>query len=64
MVKMLEQVVLSGTGTNAIIPGYSVAGKRARHDAYPARTTPGRGLQRQFRRIRPANNPVLSMIVW
>ena len=27
MIKMLEQVVLSGTGTNAIIPGYSVAGK-------------------------------------
>src|ERR1019366_3127300 len=27
MVKMLEQVVLAGTGTNAIIPGYLVAGK-------------------------------------
>ena len=27
MVKMLEQVVLDGTGTEAIIPGYTVAGK-------------------------------------
>jgi len=64
MVKMLEQVVLSGTGTNAIIPATAWPEKRAPPRCrIPARTNSWSGLQRQFRRIRPANNPVLSMIV-
>jgi len=65
MNKMLEQVVLAGTGTNAIIPGYSVAGKTG------TATIPYPGKDRlligqynaSFVGYAPANAPVLSMIV-
>lgn len=62
---MLQQVVLAGTGTNAIIPGYRVAGKTG------TATMPYPGKDRllvgqynaSFVGFAPANNPVLSMIV-
>lgn len=65
MIKMLEQVVLSGTGTNAIIPGYSVAGKTG------TATMPYPGMDKllvgdynaSFVGFAPANDPILSMIV-
>ncbi len=65
MNKMLQQVVLAGTGTNAIIPGYSVAGKTG------TATIPKPGADRlllgeynaSFVGFAPANNPTLSMIV-
>jgi len=65
MVKMLEQVVLSGTGTNAIIPGYSVARQKpAPHYAYPGRTNSWSGITTPASwDSPPRNNPVLSMIV-
>jgi cell division protein FtsI (penicillin-binding protein 3) len=65
MSTMLQQVVLSGTGTNAIIPGYSVAGKTGTA-SMPA---PGRDsllvgdYNASFVGYAPANAPVLSMIV-
>ena len=65
MNKMLQQVVLDGTGTSAIIPGYSVAGKTG------TATMPDPGhdslltgdYNASFVGFAPANNPVLSMIV-
>jgi cell division protein FtsI (penicillin-binding protein 3) len=65
MVKMLEQVVLSGTGTNAIIPGYSVAGKTGTATmVYPGKDKLLVGdYNASFVGFAPANNPVLSMIV-
>jgi cell division protein FtsI (penicillin-binding protein 3) len=65
MVKMLEQVVLDGTGTNAIIPGYSVAGKTGTATMpYPGRDSLLTGnYNATFVGFAPANNPVLSMIV-
>ena len=65
MTKMLVNVVLDGTGTNAIIPGYSVAGKTG------TATMPAPGQDRllagdynaSFVGFAPANAPVLSMIV-
>jgi cell division protein FtsI (penicillin-binding protein 3) len=65
MVKMLEQVVLSGTGTNAIIPGYSVAGKTGTATMpYPGKDKLLVGdYNASFVGFAPANNPVLSMIV-
>jgi cell division protein FtsI (penicillin-binding protein 3) len=65
MVKMLEQVVLSGTGTNAIIPGYSVAGKTGTASMpYPGKDKLLVGdYNASFVGFAPANNPVLSMIV-
>jgi cell division protein FtsI (penicillin-binding protein 3) len=65
MVKMLEQVVLAGTGTNAIIPGYSVAGKTGTASMY----SPNKDkilvgdYNASFVGFAPANDPVLSMIV-
>jgi cell division protein FtsI (penicillin-binding protein 3) len=65
MVKMLEQVVLAGTGTNAIIPGYSVAGKTGTATMpYPGKDKLLVGdYNASFVGFAPANNPVLSMIV-
>lgn len=65
MVNMLEQVVLDGTGTDAIIPGYTVAGKTG------TATMPDPGhdsllsgdYEASFVGFAPAENPVLSMIV-
>ena len=65
MVKMLEQVVLSGTGTNAIIPGYSVAGKTgtaSMYDPHKDKLLVG-DYNASFVGFAPANDPVLSMIV-
>jgi len=62
---MLEQVVLDGTGTNALIPGYQVAGKTGTSQI----PTPGRAsyitgaYNASFVGFAPANHPVLSMIV-
>jgi cell division protein FtsI (penicillin-binding protein 3) len=65
MIKMLEQVVLSGTGTNAIIPGYSVAGKTGTATMpYPGKDKLLVGdYNASFVGFAPANDPVLSMIV-
>ncbi len=65
MVSMLEQVVLAGTGTSAIIPGYSVAGKTGTASMF----IPGKAqllsgaYNATFVGFAPANAPVLSMIV-
>jgi cell division protein FtsI (penicillin-binding protein 3) len=62
---MLQQVVLDGTGTNAIIPGYSVAGKTGT----ASMPEPGHDhlisgdYNASFVGFAPANAPVLSMIV-
>ncbi|HUY16139.1 MAG TPA: penicillin-binding protein 2 [Acidimicrobiales bacterium] len=64
MVKMLEQVVLAGTGTNAVIPGYSVAGKTGTATIpYPGKDKLTGNYDATFVGFAPANNPVLSMIV-
>jgi len=65
MNKMLQQVVLAGTGTSAIIPGYSVAGKTGTATMpYPGRAALLNGdYNATFVGFAPANNPVLSMIV-
>jgi cell division protein FtsI (penicillin-binding protein 3) len=65
MNSMLQQVVLSGTGTNAIIPGYSVAGKTGTASIpYPGRDSLLTGAYNaSFVGFAPANAPVLSMIV-
>ncbi len=65
MIKMLEQVVLAGTGTNAIIPGYSVAGKTGTATMpYPGKDKLLVGsYNASFVGFAPANAPVLSMIV-
>ena len=65
MNKMLEQVVLSGTGTSAIIPGYSVAGKTGTATIpYPGKDQLLIGqYNATFVGYAPANAPVLSMIV-
>lgn len=65
MRRMLEQVVLSGTGVHAVIPGYLVAGKTGTSNI----PTPGKdqllsgGFDATFVGFAPANNPVFSMIV-
>lgn len=64
MVKMLQQVVLAGTGTNAIIPGYSVAGKTGTATIpFPGRNQLTSNYNATFVGFAPANDPVLSMIV-
>jgi cell division protein FtsI (penicillin-binding protein 3) len=64
MVKMLEQVVLVGTGTNAIIPGYSVAGKTGTATIpLPGQDKLTNNYNASFVGFAPANDPVLSMIV-
>ncbi len=65
MVRMLEQVVLAGTGTEAIIPGYSVAGKTGTATIpYPGKDQLLNGeYNASFVGFAPANAPVLSMIV-
>jgi cell division protein FtsI (penicillin-binding protein 3) len=62
---MLQKVVLDGTGTNAIIPGYSVAGKTGTASMpYPGRDKLLAGdYNASFVGFAPANDPVLSMIV-
>ena len=65
MNRMLEQVVLAGTGTSAIIPGYSVAGKTGTASIpYPGKDLLLTGqYNATFVGYAPANAPVLSMIV-
>ena len=65
MNNMLQQVVLAGTGTNAIIPGYRVAGKTGTATMpYPGKDKLLIGqYNASFVGFAPANNPVLSMIV-
>lgn len=65
MNRMLQKVVLSGTGTNAIIPGYSVAGKTGTATVpYPGKDKLLTGeYNASFVGFAPANAPVLSMIV-
>lgn len=62
---MLEQVVKSGTGVHAVIPGYLVAGKTGTaniHDTGRAGFIPG-AFVAEFVGFAPANHPVLSAIV-
>ena len=64
MIGMLEQVVLDGTGTEAIIPGYEVAGKTGTATLpYPGRDELTDYYDASFVGFAPANNPTLSMIV-
>lgn len=64
MVGMFEQVVLDGTGTEAIIPGYEVAGKTGTATLpYPGRDDLTDYYDASFVGFAPANNPTLSMIV-
>jgi len=65
MNKMLQQVVLAGTGTNAIIPGYTVAGKTGTATMpYPGKDKLLIGqYNASFVGFAPATNPTLSMIV-
>ncbi len=65
LTNMLEQVVNTGTGTSAAVPGYTVAGKTGTsqiptqgHDSY----VPG-AYMASFVGFAPAANPTLSMIV-
>jgi cell division protein FtsI (penicillin-binding protein 3) len=65
LVSMLGQVVTTGTGTSAAVPGYTVAGKTGTaqiptpdHDSY----IPG-AYMASFVGFAPAANPTLSMIV-
>jgi cell division protein FtsI (penicillin-binding protein 3) len=64
MVKMLEQVVLDGTGTDAIIPGYTVAGKTGTATIpFPGKDKLTDSYNATFVGFAPADNPILSMIV-
>ncbi|HEY1824699.1 MAG TPA: penicillin-binding protein 2 [Acidimicrobiales bacterium] len=64
MVNMLEQVVLDGTGNEAIIPGYEVAGKTGTATIpVPGQDKLTNDYNATFVGFAPANNPILSMIV-
>lgn len=64
LIKMFEQVVTAGTGINAVIPGYTVAGKTGTASIpYPGRALMTNYFDATFVGFAPANNPVLSMIV-
>lgn len=64
LVSMLEQVVLDGTGTYAIIPGYLVAGKTGTATIpTPGKDTLTNDYFASFVGFAPADHPVLSMIV-
>jgi cell division protein FtsI (penicillin-binding protein 3) len=64
MIKMLEQVVLDGTGTDAIIPGYSVAGKTGTATIpLPGQDKLTNNYNASFVGFAPASDPILSMIV-
>jgi cell division protein FtsI (penicillin-binding protein 3) len=65
LVAMLQQVVIAGTGTSAVVPGYAVAGKTGTaqipnpgHDGYIAGA-----YNASFVGFAPAGHPVLSAIV-
>ena len=65
LTNMLEQVVASGTGTTAAVPGYLIAGKTGTSQI----PTPGQAsyiagaYNATFVGFAPANHPVLSVIV-
>ena len=62
---MLRQVVLAGTGTNAVVPGYAVAGKTGTAqipNPYARGYLPGCYMA-SFVGFAPASNPVLTAIV-
>lgn len=64
MVKLLEQVVLDGTGTEAIIPGYEVAGKTGTATIpFPGKDQLTDYYNASFVGFAPANNPTFSTIV-
>ncbi|HVX22927.1 MAG TPA: penicillin-binding protein 2 [Acidimicrobiales bacterium] len=65
LVTMLQQVVQSGTGTSAFIPGYTVAGKTGTAQV-PATGTAGYvpgDYMASFVGMAPAKNPVFTSIV-
>lgn len=60
---MLEQVVASGTGTSAVVPGYTVAGKTGTAEIPgPGGYLPG-AYMATFVGFAPASHPTLSAIV-
>jgi cell division protein FtsI (penicillin-binding protein 3) len=62
---MLKEVVLAGTGTNAVVPGYSVAGKTGTSQIPYSNIRgyiPG-AYNASFVGFAPASNPVLTTIV-
>ena len=62
---MLKEVVLAGTGTNAVVPGYSVAGKTGTAQIPYSNIRgyiPG-AYNASFVGFAPASNPVLTAIV-
>jgi len=65
LTNMLKEVVLAGTGTNAVVPGYSVAGKTGTSQIPYSNIRgyiPG-AYNASFVGFAPASNPVLTTIV-